>query len=62
MWQGQTFFNEDLLIEDLLGLRPALAVPSPALVTPLPFLNNVSPNKLATKVPNSNDKKPPRCY
>ena len=30
--------------EDLLELLPTLAVPSPALINPLP--NNISPNKL----------------
>ena len=51
---GSNFFNEGLL-----DLKPALSVPSPAFITPLP--NNISPNKNVTSVPSSILRKPPLC-
>ena len=59
MWRNQNFFNEDLLIEDLLDLYPILAVPSPALITSLP--SNISPNKRAPNRPNSVLRNPLFC-
>ena len=59
MWRDKKFFNEDLLIEDLLDPWPTLAVPSPALITPLPA--NIFPNRLAPNVPHSILRKPLLC-
>ena len=42
-----------------LDLQPALFVPSPALITPLP--DKFFVNKLSSKVLKSIDRKPPFC-
>ena len=59
MWRNQNFFNEEFLIENPLDPWSTLAVPFPALITPLPV--NILLNRLAPKVSNSTDKKQPGC-
>ena len=57
MWWNQNVFNECLLTEDVLDPLPTLAVPFPALITPLPaniFINTFAPN-----VPNNILRSPP---
>ena len=50
-WNQKKFLNQRSLSEDLLDPWPALTVPSPALITPLPA--NIFTNRLAPNVPNN---------
>ena len=49
--------NQIFLNEDLLDPLPTLAVPSPALINPLPA--DIFPNRLAPNVPNNILRNPP---
>ena len=51
--------QKNFLSEDFLEPQPTLAVPSPALITPLAA--SIFPNRLAPNVPNSILRNPPFC-
>ena len=53
-WNQKIFLNEDFL-----DPWRTIAVRSPALITPLP--DNISPNRLASSVPNSILRNPGFC-
>ena len=59
MWRK----SQKIFKEGLLEPIPALNVPSPALITPLPDkpFDNISPSKEAPKVPNNILRNPPLC-
>ena len=51
--------QKKILNEDPLGPQPNLAVPFPALITPLPA--NIFSNRLPPNVPNNILRNPPFC-
>ena len=55
--------SEKFFKEGFLEPKPALIVPSPALITSLPDkpFDNISPSKEAPKVPNNILRNPPLC-